>query len=97
MLNYSVLPHNLQDGMKLYIEHGIKPGSFLTYCLESDFVGLMGQASTQTWDYIFTVAMFFYHEMPGRFHANCPWGSKEAVKQHMERMQSARAAQNEAG
>ena len=97
MLNYSVLPDNLQDGMKRYIEHGIKPGSFLTACLENDFVYAVGKASDQTWEYLYDVAMFLYNELPGRGYPDCPWGSRKAVERHMDRMQSARVAQIKEG
>jgi hypothetical protein len=84
MYNYAILPENLQDGMRRYIEDGIKPGHFLTACLANDFLGALGAASTQTWDYVFQVGMFLYQEVPGRGGSNCPWGSYEAVTKYCE-------------
>jgi len=79
MLNYSVLPINLQGGMKRYIEDGIRPGSFLTACLENDFVGALGVASNKTYDYLHGVGMFLWNELPARGYPNCPWGNRKAV------------------
>ena len=81
MLNYDLLPINLRDGMKLYIEKGIKPGSFLTACLANDLVGAMGRASSATWNYLFSVASFLYNELPARSDTS-PWGSYEAVERY---------------
>ena len=97
MLNYSILPDNLQDGMKRYIEHGIQPGSFLTACLENDFVGALGVASNKSYGYLHDVGMFLWNELPGRGYPDCPWGNREAVERHMERMQGARVAQKKEG
>ena len=89
MYNYSVLPGNLQSGMKLYVEHGIKPGSFLTACIANDFIGALGCASTQTFEYLHRVAGFLYNEMPGR-GPGAIWGTYEAVDAHCERKQGVR-------
>lgn len=78
--DYSALPENLQEGMKLYLEQGIDPGCFLTACLENDFVGALGVASSKTYDYLFRVASFLYNELPSRSYENSPWGSKENVQ-----------------
>ena len=95
MLDYSILPANLQGGMKRYIEDGIEPGSFLRYCLENDFVGALGKAGPplemSIGDYLMQVASFLWNELPCRSSNQSPWGSKEAVQQHIERMQRMKA------
>ena len=85
ILNYSTLPENLQSGMKRYIEDGIIPGSFLRACLENNFVGAIGVASTKTYGYLYDVAMFLSNELPGPPAENTPWGSREAVELYAKR------------
>lgn len=87
MYNYNILPENLRHGMKLYIEEGIRPGSFLTACLANNLVQAVGGASSQTWDYIFSVCDFLWNELPAPAGENSPWGSHEAVKKYMENNQ----------
>ena len=82
MLNYSILPENLQGGMKRYIEDGIMPGDFLTACLENDFVVAVGMASTKTYGYLHHVGMFLWNELPSGLAENSPWGSREAVERY---------------
>ena len=97
MLNYSILPDILQDGMKRYIEDGIPTGDFLRCCLANDFVGALGVASTRSYEYLHAVGMFLWNELPGRGYPDSPWGSYEAVERHIERMQGARVAQKKEG
>ena len=84
MIDYSGLPHNLQAGMKRYIEEGAPTGDFLRACLSNDLFGAIGLASTKTFEYIHSVLMFLYNEVPIRSHDDSPWGSKEAVKRWIE-------------
>jgi len=91
--DYSILPENLQGGMKRYIEDGIKPGDFLTACLQNDLIMAVGFASSKTYDYLYGVTYFLYNEVPGRGSPHCPWGSREAVLRHIERIGAAKAKQ----
>jgi len=91
MLNYSILPENLQGGMRRYIEDGIPPGGFLQACLANDLTDAVGRASSKTWEYLFSVAMFLYHELPGRGYSESPWGSREAITGHIERIRTAKS------
>lgn len=95
MLNYSLLPENLQDGMKRYIEDGVPTGDFLRFCLENRLVEAVGQASTRHWNYIFSVCDFLYNELPDPERPESPWGTKEAVKNHLERVQNLRRQERE--
>jgi len=90
MLNYSVLHEHLQGGMRRYIEDGIPPGSFLQACLANDLTEAVGHASSQTWEYIHSVVMFLWNELPGRGYSESPWGSREAIERHVERMRDMR-------
>ena len=93
MPDYYTLPVNLQAGMKRYIEQGIPTGDFLRCCLANDFVGAVGGASQRSYEYLHAVGMFLWNELPMREYPDCPWGSYEAVNQHIKRMADIRAAQ----
>lgn len=94
MLNYSILPENLREGMQVYIERGIPPGDFLQACLANDLSEAIGRASTRTWDYLHSTMMFCYNELPSRSYSESPWGSREAIKNHIERRHLARKGES---
>ena len=99
MLDYTLLPANLQGGMKRDIEQGIRPGDFLCCCLENDFVGAIGKAGPPTGvslgEYLSSVASFLWNELPSRSYEGSPWGSAEAVRQHIQRVRSMASASQE--
>ena len=74
MLNYSLLPGHMRDAMQLYIEHGIKPGSFLTAVLENNLVTAFGKADHINRDRLFEYCNFLWNELPSN-----SWGSPEKV------------------
>lgn len=45
-VDYSGLPEHMQDAMRLYMERGIEPGSFLAAVLCNDFMGAIGHADS---------------------------------------------------
>lgn len=61
--------------MKLYIENGIEPGSFLTAVLENDLMEAFGRADDINRERLFDYCSFLYNEAPPA----C-FGSKEKVK-----------------
>ena len=79
-LNYYEVAENLHAGLMMYFEHQVRPGRFLTACLENDLTNALGYASTKTWDYVFNVMNFLYSNAPGG-----SWGSKENVKNWTEK------------
>ena len=74
-IDYSILPEHMQHGAKLYIEHGIISGSFLTAVMENDLVYAFGAADETNRFAMFDWARFLYNEAP----VNC-WGSRENVE-----------------
>jgi hypothetical protein len=79
MINYEMLPEHCRDGMKLYIEHGIPPGSFLMAVLENNLVEAFGRADDVNINRLYDYASFLYNQAP----SGC-WGSKEKVSKWME-------------
>jgi hypothetical protein len=73
-IDYSILPEHMRDGMRLYIEDGIRPGDFLYLILCNDFVHALGHADMINSARIVDYAKFLYLEAP-----RGSWGSREVV------------------
>jgi len=80
MLNYSMLPEHMRDGMKLYFEEGIEPGDFAYAVLCNDLVGAYGRADAINTARMRDWAKFLYNEAP-----RGSWGSKQAVEDWLKR------------
>jgi len=75
-IDYSPLPEHMQDGMQMYIEYRIEPGSFLTAVLENDLMGALGKADDINKHRLYDYGLWLYNEAP----AGC-FGSVEAVRE----------------
>ena len=71
---YDILPEHCREGMILYIEYGVIPGSFLTAVIENDLVHSFAYADDINIKRLFDYAGFLYNECPSQ-----AWGSKEKV------------------
>jgi len=74
MYDYAGLPEGLRGGMQLYVEEGIKAGSFLTACLENDLIGAVNRADPDNLTRLQDIVKWINWEIPH----DC-WGSKEKV------------------
>jgi hypothetical protein len=74
------IPGYMQDGLEHYVEHGFKPGDFLTAVLENRLSQAVWHADScnqrRLVDYVFVI----FNNAP----ADC-WGSPEKVKSWIER------------
>ena len=73
-IDYSSIPSHMQDGMRLYIEHGIEPGSFLTAVLSNDLMKALGKADDVNLHALPAYGRFLYNDAPC-----CCYGSPSAV------------------
>ena len=73
-MNYDRLPKHMQEGAKLYVEHGKLSGSFLTAILENDFVSAACNADHINLMFLHNWASWLLNDAP----MTC-WGSREAV------------------
>ena len=73
-IDYSDLPEHMQDGMRLYIESRIEPGSFMISVLSNDLRGACERADNINRHRLFDIVSWLYNHAPSR----C-WGSREAV------------------
>lgn len=74
-IDYSGLPEHMQEGMRRYIEHGVRPGGFLCAVLRNDLMGAAVQGDTVNRQLLSSYADFL------RIHApfSC-YGSSEALE-----------------
>lgn len=79
MIDYSILPEHMREGMKRYIEEGVEPGSFLYYILCNDLMAAAGHADEINKHSLWNYCNFLYNYAPYPCH-----GSKERVKIWME-------------
>ena len=79
-INYESLPEGLRGGIERYIEHGIRPGSFLEAVLTNDLFSAFGRADLINRHRMFDICMWIYNEAPSQ----C-WGSKEKVEAWIEK------------
>jgi hypothetical protein len=63
-IDYSMLPEHMRHGMKLWIEHAIWPGSFLTALLCNDFIYAHSLADSTNIDKLHLFAEFLRREAP---------------------------------
>lgn len=74
-VDYSPLPSHLQGGMRLWVEDGIQPGSFLSAVLTNNLVGALASADSDSRIVLDRIAQFVHWEIPALSH-----GSREACR-----------------
>lgn len=75
---YLGLPEWAREGLRLYVEEHVEPGSGLRACLENDLkqvVSRVWQRTPESAQDLCLVVSWLYHEVPG----DC-WGSKQNVE-----------------
>jgi len=77
------LNQEIIKSLNLYVTHGIQPGHFLTAVLENDLSEAMKRADVENRGQLFLICRYIYNVLPGDCH-----GSKEAVKNYLERVQA---------
>ena len=65
----------MKEGVRLYVEQGITPGSFLSSVLANDFTKAVTKADSSNGELLREWALFVLNELP----ENC-WGSWETVR-----------------
>ena len=74
-VSYAILPEHMQDGARLYVERGRRPGSFMRAVLENNLVAAASNGDLINQQSLFAWATWLYNNAPG----SC-WGNPEAVK-----------------
>lgn len=73
--DYTILPEHIRDGVRLYIEKGIIPGSFLQAVICNKLKESFMYADGINQMRMFDIVKFFYNEAP----ISC-WGSEERMR-----------------
>ena len=74
-IDYNTLPDRLRHGMKLYVDHGIDPGSFLMAVLTNNLIGALNTADPNNLRDLKEIVNWFHGELPG----GC-WGTEDVVE-----------------
>lgn len=69
------VPQHDRESIKLYIEHGLLPGSFLQAVISNDLSEAIGQADHINIAHLPTIVAWFYHCAP----AMC-WASRQKMQ-----------------
>lgn len=72
----SPIPDYMHDGIMLWLEKGIQPGSFLTAVIENDLRSAVAEADDHNIYLIPDYVRFFYNYMP-----HLSWGKPGAIEQ----------------
>ena len=75
MNDYSKIPAHMREGVRLYVEQRVTPGSFLMAILENNFKETVGLADETNLSCLQQWAEFLRWEIP-----SVCWGSSEKVK-----------------
>ena len=77
--NQFYIPERMMPGIRLYVEHGVQPGSFLSAVIQNNLSEAVGRADDENLKNIPAFVAYFYNECP----SNC-WGSPEKMQSWME-------------
>ncbi len=66
------VPQHLREGLRLYVEQGVEPGSFLCACIDNDLRMAIAMADDEVAQKIGAVVTWLHNHAPG----TC-WGSKD--------------------
>jgi len=69
-INYSGLPDDLQYGMRLYLELGVLPGSFLTAVIKNDFMQATLRADATNQPLLRSIALWFSNHAPSKSYGS---------------------------
>ena len=81
------IPERMMGGLDRWIQHGIKPGDFLTAVLENNLRATFERADDKNSQNVPAYLAYLYNECPAD-----SWGSKEKVAAWQEKKLSERAA-----
>jgi hypothetical protein len=90
-LDWPALPEKYRHGLRSYIEHGARPGSFLSAVLENDLRQSMGRADVESRRDLFAIVVWLHNEAPA-----IVWGSAAHVSDWLEAHAERRRAAEQA-
>ena len=79
-IKYDRLPAHMQDGARLYVEHGVPPGGFLAAVLSNNMMDAFARADSANAAAMKEWAMWMRNDAP----RGC-WGSQSIVEDWVDR------------
>jgi hypothetical protein len=87
----SACPEDIIESLQRYEHDGVPTGDFLYAVLTNDLTGALGRADDNNRKVLFEIVQWCYNKLPGNI-----WGSREAVKSHLQKMAETRRRTNNA-
>lgn len=81
---YYPMREDMYGSLERYLNHGIKPGSFLMAVLQNDLAGACGRADNCNIRNIPNIVGYIYNHLPGS-----SWGSAEKVQDYLKKFKEA--------
>ncbi len=75
VIDYSLLPEHIQEGVRLYIERGVLPGDFLQAVICNNLKESFAYADNTNCARMYDIVSFFYLHAP-----SISWGSEKKMK-----------------
>lgn len=72
LIDYTNLPQSLREGVRNYVEGRIRPGSFLSACLQNDLRLAVMNADSDNRECLSQIVTWMHFELP-----DYCWGSRE--------------------
>ena len=74
-----LVPEHMWGAVRLYLENGIEPGSFLMSVLENNLKNAVAYADNINRDRLFDIVFFLYNFFPAE-----AWGSEKKVEEWIQ-------------
>jgi hypothetical protein len=74
-----MIPARTKNALFNYVNHGVRPGGFLTAVLCNDLMAAVGHADTENLAALKQIVQYVYWEIPGA----C-WGSRKRMNQWID-------------
>lgn len=71
-----LIPEHMHDTLRLYFDHGVRPGHFIRAVLAGDLIEAVSRADEDNMRALPEYVRWLYNYLPGRPNG---WGSYEAV------------------
>lgn len=85
---YAAIPEDTMSALTLYVNEGIRPGSFLQAILHNDLFGAHARADKENYNAISLIVSYIYNEIRG----DC-WGGPQIMREYIEQKRAEKEAQ----
>ena len=75
------IPEAVKKGIDMFVNHGVRPGSFVTAVLENDLMRAWGQADLESRREMDSILRYVWYEIPSG-----SWGSPDRVEAWIQKV-----------